>query len=127
MSAREVLLARLRDLALVDLDVLLVGTQGPHQAELLRAYVEDLEDALSAVRQHAQKLGQTVAGGDPLAFVGAGSAARARGGGEGLAAKTAQNLVGRSQAGRELAQLQELAARLVPRLIEADRRLASLG
>lgn len=127
MSPDEALVARLRDLALVDLEVLLVGTERVHRAELLAAYAEDLEDALGAARERAQALSQAVAGGDPLAFLSAGSSARARDGGERLAETAAAGLTGRAQAGRELARLYELVAHLASRLIEADRLRASLG
>lgn len=127
MSTDEALVARLRDLALVELDVLLVGTEGVHRAELVAAYAEDLEDALSAARERAQALSHAVAGGDPLAFLSAGSLSRARDGGERLAETAAAGLTGRAQAGRELARLYELVARLTSRLIEADRLSASLG
>jgi hypothetical protein len=120
------LLTRLRDLALVDLDALLVGTGGDHYARLLVAHAEDLEDALRAARARAGELQRLVAG-DPLSLLEATYSSRARDGGREAAERTAKKLAQRAQAARALARLDDLAANLFPRLLEADRRRASLG
>jgi len=122
----EALLTRLRDLALVDLDALLVGASGDHYARLLIAHGEDLEDALRAARIRAAEL-QKVVAGDPLVLLDAPVSARARDGGRDAAERAARRLAQRASAARALARLDDLTANLFPRLLEADRRRASLG
>jgi hypothetical protein len=119
------LLTRLRDLALVDLDALLVGAAGDHYRRLLVTYGEDLEDALRTARGRAATLGKIVAG-DPLQLLDAPFATRAQGGGRDAAARAESRLHERAAAARALARLDELAAGLIERLLEADRRRASL-
>jgi len=121
----EALLTRLRDLALVDLDALLIGAAGEHYARLLIAHGEDLEDALRAARTRSAEL-QRVVAGDPLALLDAPYAARARDGGRESAERAARRLAQRAAAARALARLDDLSANLFPRLLEADRRRASL-
>jgi len=123
----EALLTRLRDLALVDLDALLAGAQGEQYAQLLVAHAEDVEDALRAARGRMTELVRAVSSTDPLALLDAGYATRARDGGREAAERVARRLAGRAQACRALARLDDLAANLFPRLVEADRRRASLG
>jgi hypothetical protein len=123
----EAMLTRLRDLALVDLDALLAGVAGEPYAQLLIAHAEDVEDALRTARARMSELARAVAGADPLALLDAGFAARSRDGGREAAERVARRLTARAQACRALARLDDLAANLVPRLIEADRRRASLG
>jgi hypothetical protein len=125
-DADEALLTRLRDLALVDIDALLVGASGEHYARLLVAHAEDLEDALRAARLRAAEL-QKVVAGDPLVLLDAPYTARARDGGRESAERTAKRLGSRAAAARALARLDDLTANLFPRLLEADRRRASLG
>lgn len=122
----EALLTRLRDLALVDLDALLVGASGEQYARLLVTHAEDLEDALRVARTRAAELQRHIAG-DPLALLDAPHAARARDGGRESAERSARKLSQRAQAARALAHLDDLTANLFPRLLEADRRRASLG
>jgi hypothetical protein len=122
----EALLTRLRDLALVDLDALLIGTAGEQYARLLVAHAEDLEDALRAARDRGAELQRQIAG-DPLSLLAAPYATRARDGGREAAEKSARKLGQRAQAARALARLDDLTANLYPRLLEADRRRASLG
>lgn len=121
----EALHTRLRDLALVDLDALLTGASGEHYRRLLVAHAEDLEDALRTARARAVAL-QRIVAGDPLQLVDAGFATRARDGGRDAAERDAARLHARAAAARALARLDELAAGLLPRLLEADRRRASL-
>lgn len=122
----DALLMRLRDLALVDLDALLAGTEGPAYADLLVTHAEDLEDALRTARGRATELGKIIGGADPLVLLDSGFAMRARDGGREAAERTARRLAARSAACRALARLDDLAAGLYPRLVEADRRRASL-
>lgn len=118
---------RLRDLALVDLDALLTGAEGAHYAALLVGHGEDLEDALRTARARAADLQKAITTGDPMLLLDAGFAIRAKDGGRDAAERAARRLVARAAAARALARLDDLAAGLYPRLVEADRRRASLG
>jgi hypothetical protein len=122
----EALLTRMRDLALVDLDALLAGASGDQYALLLVAHAEDVEDALRSARARMSELARAV-GSDPMTLLDAGYATRAQGGGREAADRVARRLSARAQSARALARLDDLAAHLVPRLVEADRRRASLG
>jgi hypothetical protein len=122
----DALIMRLRDLALVDLDALLSGTDGDAYVQLLVTHAEDLEDALKTARARAVELNKTIAGQDPLVLLDSGFAVRARDGGREAAERTARRLAIRAAACRALARLDDLAAGLYPRLVEADRRRASL-
>lgn len=121
----EVLLVRLRDLGLVDIDVLVGEVTGPPAAELVAAFVADLEDALGqariAMREAHASLG---AGPDPLGLLDRTPDLRARGGEAALGDLTAR-LRDRAAARRRLAQLEEAVRSVLPRLLEADRRLTS--
>lgn len=125
-DADEPLLTRLRDLALVDLDTLLLGAGGAQYARLLVAHAEDLEDALRTARRRAAELQRLVAG-DPLGLLDAPYATRGRDGGRDAAERGARKLAERARAARALARLDDLTASLFPRLLEADRRRASLA
>ncbi len=121
------LAARLRDLALVDVEALLAGAGGPAADAVLAAYVDDLEDALGAARRHMAALVDEIGGGpDPLAVLDADAATRVRDGGVELARRAASRLDGRARASRALAVLDQLTRAVIPRLIEAERR-RSLG
>lgn len=109
----ERLSARLRDLALVELDAL---------GGLVGAYAEDVEDALREARARIAALRAQLGGGDPLAVIDASARQRSTDAGAGGAARTRERLLAQAEAARALAQLAELAASLVPRLFEADRR-----
>jgi len=122
----DALIMRLRDLALVDIDALLAGADGEAYAELLVIHAEDLEDALRTARTRAAELTRTITGVDPLVLLDSGFAVRARDGGRDAADRTARRLAARAAACRALARLDDLAAGLYPRLVEADRRRASL-
>jgi hypothetical protein len=122
----DALLTRLRDLALVDLDALLTGVGGDHYARLRVTHAEDLEDALREARRRGSELQRLVAG-DPLTLLDGSYAVRARDGGRDAAERAAKRLAVRAQAARALARLDDLTANLFPRLLEADRRRASLG
>jgi len=126
-SDDDALLMRLRDLGLVDLDALLSGAEGEQYAKLLVTYADDLEDALKATRARAQQLTKVIGGTDPLVLLNHGYQVRAKDGGREAAERSAQRLVERAQASRALARLDDLAANLYPRLVEADRRRAGLG
>jgi hypothetical protein len=125
-AEEEQLLTRLRDLSLVDLDALLAGTSGDAYAQLLVSYAEDLEDALRAARARQTELARVVGGGDPMTLLEAPFHTRAKDGGREAGERLARRLAARSGACRALARIDDLAAALVPRLLEADRRRASL-
>src|ERR1700690_178354 len=122
----EQLLTRLRDLSLVDLDALLAGPSGAGYAQLLQAYAEDLEDALRAARTRLAELTRGVVGADPMSLLDAPYTTRAKDGGREAAERVGRRLVSRAAVCRALARIDDLAAALVPRLLEADRRRASL-
>jgi DNA-binding transcriptional regulator YbjK len=123
----EALLTRLRDLSLVDLDALLAGSSGARYGELLTTYAEDLSDALSAARARTRELASVAASGpDPMNLLDASYEARARDGGREHAERVVERLAARAEACRALARIDDLAAHLFPRLLEADRRRSSL-
>jgi len=122
----EQLLTRLRDLSLVDIDALLAGVQGEQYATLLVTYAEDVEDALKQARARQAELARTVVGADPMALLDAPFTVRAKDGGREAAEKVGRRLAARAAACRALARLDDLASALFPRLLEADRRRASL-
>jgi hypothetical protein len=122
----EALLTRLRDLSLVDLDALLAGTHGDAYAQLLITHAEDLEDALRAARARLAELARAVTGADPMALVDAPYQTRAKDGGRDAAERIGRRLAARAAAARALARIDDLVAALIPRLLEADRRRASL-
>lgn len=127
-TADEALLTRLRDLSLVDLDALLAGASGERYAELLATYADDLCDALGHARSRCRELlAGFTRGPDPLALLDAPYETRARDGGRAAADRVAERLAARAQACRALARIDDLAGQLFPRLVEADRRRASLG
>jgi hypothetical protein len=120
------LLERLADLSLVPLDSLVAGLADDEIDEVMGAYVADLEDAIAEARAtlrdtHAQ-LG---AGPDPLGLVERGSEVRARGA-EAAIADSAARLADRAERRRALALLEDEVRRVLPRLLEADRRFVAL-
>jgi hypothetical protein len=122
----EQLLTRLRDLSLVDLDALLVGTEGARYSALLDTYAEDLIDALQHARRRAAELLDVARGADPLALVDASPEARARDGGREAAERMTVRLSERAAACRALARVDDLVGQLIPRLFEADRRRTTM-
>lgn len=121
-AADELLLLRLRDLSLVELEALL-GADPARDRALLEAFAEDIEHALEQARLRMAELEAGAGRGpEPLASVRVGAAARGRGAGADAAARLARRLLARAETRRLLARYDELLARLVPRLFEADRR-----
>jgi len=110
----EALSARLRDLALVDLDVL--------GSALVGAYADDVTHALREARTRIADLRKELAGPDPLGVLEATPRQRASDAGHAGAARVRDRLVGQAEAARALARLAELASALVPKLFEAERR-----
>jgi hypothetical protein len=118
----ELLSLRLRDLALVDLDALCAGLDDPQSAQLVGAYADDVVDALRDARARLAALRQALAGPDPLMVLDATPRQRASDAGVVGAARVRDRLVSQAEAARALGRLAELAAGLVPRLSEAERR-----
>lgn len=109
---------------MVEPEALLAGASGERASELWAAYAEDLADALARVRERAAELARETGGGgsDPLALLDAGPERRAGEGGPEASQRAAERLRLRAEACRALAALDEAAAELLPRLVEADRR-----
>lgn len=118
-DADEALSARLRDLALVELDALVAG--GDARA-LVAAYADDVLDALKEARARIAALRAALAGADPLAVLDATVRQRASDAGAAGAVRARERIAAQAEAGRALARLGDLAAALVPKLFEADRR-----
>ena len=116
----EALSTRLRDLALVDLDALVAGTDdsGP----LLAAFADDVADALREARSRIVALRTALGGADPLAVLDVPVRQRASDAGTAGADRTKARLATQAEAARSLARLADLAGGLVPKLFEADRR-----
>ena len=118
----EALSVRLRDLALVDLDALCAGLDGDHGAQMAAAYADDIADALREARTRIAALRQQLGGPDPLSVLDLQPRQRASDAAHAGAARTREKLGGQAEAARALARLADLAAGLVPKLFEADRR-----
>ena len=118
----EALSLRLRDLALVDLDALMVGLEGARSQELVAAFADDVADALRLARVRLADLKKDLAGPDPLNVLDLTARHRASDAGHAGAARVKDRLVAQAQAARAFARLAGLAAGLVDRLFEADRR-----
>jgi hypothetical protein len=116
----EALSTRLRDLALVDLDALLVGSR---EAEsLLSAFAEDVADALGQARARIIQLRSTLGGADAFNILDATSRQRGSEAAGAGVERVRSRLTAQADAARALARLTDLAASLLPKLFEADRR-----
>jgi hypothetical protein len=118
-DADEALSARLRDLALVELEALTIGGD---PRRLVAAFADDVLDALREARTRIGVLRGLLGGADPLAVLDATVRQRASDAGAAGAERVKQRLAAQAEAGRTLARLADLAAALVPKLFEADRR-----
>jgi hypothetical protein len=116
----EALSTRLRDLALVDLEALVVSAAAP--GELLAAFADDVADALREARARIAALRASLGGADPLAVLDLPQRQRASDTAAAGAARVRDKLAAHAEAARSLARLSELAASLTPKLFEADRR-----
>jgi hypothetical protein len=126
-AARPELLERLAELSLVEIDTLIGRLPDDVAASVIAAYVADLEDALGEARtvlREAQR--EHTAGTDPLALLDVGAERRARGG-EPAFADAAARLGQRATERRDLARLEEAVRGVLPRLLEADRRLMAIA
>jgi len=118
----EALCTRLRDLALVDLDALTVGLDGARGQELVAAYADDCADALREARSRLTAQRKDLAGPDPLNVLDVPARQRASDAGHAGSARVSGRLVDQAEAARTFARLADLAAGLVGKLFEADRR-----
>jgi hypothetical protein len=119
---KEDLLERLRELSLVDVETLVARLDAPVAAEVLGAYVADLEDALGQARASIRAAHTELGSGpDPLLLLDVGSERRSGMGEPGIT-ESQERLGARARRRRELAQLEELVRLVLPRLLEADRR-----
>jgi hypothetical protein len=115
----EALSARLRDLALVEIDALLIGDRAQ---ELVAAFADDVADALREARTRIAALRSQLGGADPLAVLDVTTRQRASDAGAAGVDRIRTRLAAQADASRALARLTDLAAGLVPKLFEADRR-----
>jgi hypothetical protein len=118
----EALSTRLRDLSLVDLDALIVGLDGTRGQELVAAYADDCADALREARTRLAALRKELAGPDPLNVLDITARQRASDAGHAGSVRVHDRLVAQAEAARLFARLAGLAAGLVGKLFEADRR-----
>ncbi len=114
----EALSTRLRDLALVDLDALVIGGR----ADLISTFADDVADALREARTRITALRALLGGADPLNILDVAVRLRASDAGATGAVRVREKLVTQADAARSLARLADLAGALVPKLFEADRR-----
>jgi hypothetical protein len=115
----EALSARLRDLALVEIDALLLGDR---TQELVAAFADDVADALREARTRIAALRGQLGGGDPLSVLDVTTRQRASDAGAAGVDRIRARLVAQAEASRALARLTDLAGGLIPKLFEADRR-----
>ena len=118
----EALSTRLRDLALVELDALAAGLDGTAAQPLIAAFADDVADALREARTRIVTLRTAFGGADPLNVLDVMPRQRASDAGQTGAERTRAKLLSQAEAARAIARLAELAAALVPKLFEADRR-----
>ena len=116
----EALSTRLRDLALVDLDALTVGSRDAQV--LIAAFADDVADALRETRTRIAVLRTSLGGADPLNVLDLAPRQRASDTATTGALRVREKLATHAEAARSLARLSELAAILTPKLFEADRR-----
>ena len=111
---------RLRDLALVDLDALTAGHAC--QADMIAAFAEDVVDAMREARTRMIALRTALGGADPLSVLDVTARLRASDAGTAGVGRVQTRLAAQAEACRALGRLADLAATLVPKLFEADRR-----
>lgn len=115
----EALSTRLRDLALVEIDALIAGDRAQ---ELVAAFADDVADALREARTRIATLRGQLGGPDPLSVLDAAPRQRASDAGAAGVDRIRARLAAQADASRAVARLTDLAAGLIPKLFEADRR-----
>ncbi|MFT3699375.1 MAG: hypothetical protein QM831_39875 [Kofleriaceae bacterium] len=118
----EVLSTRLRDLALVEIDALTAGLPSADAQVLIGTFADDVQDALKQARARIAILRQQLGGPDPLNVLDLQARQRASDAGQAGAERVREKLVSQAEAARALGRLADLAASLVGKLFEADRR-----
>jgi len=119
LDADEALSTRLRDLALVEIDALILGDRAQ---ELVAAFADDVADALREARTRIAALRGQLGGADPLSVLDVPTRQRASDAGAAGVERIRARLAAQADASRALARLTDLAAGLIPKLFEADRR-----
>jgi hypothetical protein len=119
LDVDEALSTRLRDLALVEIDALIVGDRAQ---ELVAAFADDVADALREARARIAALRGQLGGADPLSVLDVTTRQRASDAGAAGVDRIRTRLSAQADASRALARLTDLAAGLIPKLFEADRR-----
>jgi hypothetical protein len=119
LDADEALSTRLRDLALVEIDALLLGDRAQ---ELIAAFADDVADALREARTRIAALRSQLGGADPLSVLDVTTRQRASDAGAAGVDRIRARLATQAEASRALARLTDLAGGLLPKLFEADRR-----
>lgn len=119
LDVDEALSTRLRDLSLVEIDALLVGD---HAQELVAAFADDVADALREARTRISALRSQLGGADPLSVLEVTTRQRASDAGAAGVERIRTRLAAQAESARALARLTDLAAGLIPKLFEADRR-----
>jgi hypothetical protein len=123
-SADEVLIRRLSQLALVDLDALVAGAAEAVARRLLLTHAEELQHALGVVRERTRALRSEIgAGVEPLDLAFAAGGARHSARASDAAQRASERLGERSRAARALSRLDAAAAPVLPRLFEIFQRL----
>ena len=119
LDVDEALSTRLRDLALVEIDALVLGER---TQELVAAFADDVADALREARTRIAALRSQLGGADPLSVLDVAVRQRASDAGAAGVDRIRARLAAQADAARALARLTDLAAGLIPKLFEADRR-----
>lgn len=118
----EELAARLRDLALVEVDALTAGMADSDAQVTISEFADDVADALREARARMAALRRLLNAPDPLHVIDLPDHKRASDVAQSGAAHVRDQLVEQAEAGRALAKLAALSAGLVATLFEADRR-----
>lgn len=118
----EELAARLRDLALVEIDALTAGMATTAAQLTVAEFADDVADALREARTRMAALRQMLDGSDPLHVLDLPDQKRASDVAQSGVALVRDRLAEQAEAGRALAKLATLSAGLIATLFEADRR-----
>jgi hypothetical protein len=118
----DALSARLRDLALVELDALTLGLDDARAASLVAAYADDCVAALREARTRIATLRGELGGADPLTLLDLAPRQRASDAGVAGAQRARDRLLVQAEAARAAARLQELAGGMLEKLFAAERR-----
>jgi len=118
----EALAMRLRDLALVDIDALTSIASSSDAQALVAEFADDVAEALRQAKLRIVELRQGLLGAEPLQMVELPPRQRASEAAQAGIDRIRTRLVQQADAARALAKISELAAGLVAKLAEADRR-----